>query len=213
MAEVRNIMRIDHILSTGMNAQLVTSSTFSCITKDNIDKLYDWCMQFLMPVAEKGEHVNIGSFHLDAASNCKKVAPSQRVQEIWDSLGSLGIGERDSPCNERKTLIFPKHFTFKDAALLCKQLNGNMPLPRDNEDINPLLAPINYGDENVNCPSVWLPIVEKGEGNSSAYQHFNFHQSNLKQAEKVDYLPWQFGQPNGLGWGCKNNISLRYIKR
>ena len=57
MAEVRNIMRIDHILSTGINAQLIKSATFNCITKDNLDQLYDWCMQFLMPVAEKGAHI------------------------------------------------------------------------------------------------------------------------------------------------------------
>ena len=50
LAEVKNVMRIDHLLSTGMNSQLITLVEFDVVTKQNIDKVVDWCMQFIIPV-------------------------------------------------------------------------------------------------------------------------------------------------------------------
>ena len=50
LAEVKNVMRVDHLLSTGMNSQLITLVEFDVVTKKNIDKVVDWCMQFIIPV-------------------------------------------------------------------------------------------------------------------------------------------------------------------
>ena len=50
LAEVKNVMRIDHLLSTGMNSQLITLVEFDVVSKQNIDKVVDWCMQFIIPV-------------------------------------------------------------------------------------------------------------------------------------------------------------------
>ena len=49
LAEVRNVMRINHLLSTSVNSQLITLVNFNVVTKENVEKVFDWCMQFVIP--------------------------------------------------------------------------------------------------------------------------------------------------------------------
>ena len=49
LAEVRNVMRINHLLSTGVNSQLITLVNFNVVTKENVETVFDWCMQFVIP--------------------------------------------------------------------------------------------------------------------------------------------------------------------
>ena len=49
LAEVRNVMRINHLLSTGVNSQLITLVNFNVVTRENVEQVFDWCMQFVIP--------------------------------------------------------------------------------------------------------------------------------------------------------------------
>ena len=49
MAEMQYLMRLDQILRQGINIQLVQHTTFNVVTQENMDKIYSWCMQFVVP--------------------------------------------------------------------------------------------------------------------------------------------------------------------
>ena len=81
-------------------------------------------------------------------------------------------------------------------------------LPKQVEDINRMLSMAGWNNKTSQaCPSIWLPIFDVGKGNTS-YKHFKYHkQSKVDELEIVEYLNWQFGQPNGQG----NSISFIFI--
>ena len=47
LMEVQYLMRLDHILRQGM--QMIEHVPFNVITKQNLDTIHDWCMQFVSP--------------------------------------------------------------------------------------------------------------------------------------------------------------------
>ena len=46
VTEIQYLMRLDHILRQGLNVQLIEHTTFNVVTKENMDKIYEWCMKF-----------------------------------------------------------------------------------------------------------------------------------------------------------------------
>ena len=47
LMEVQYLMRLDHILRQGM--QMIEHVPFNVVTKQNLDTIHDWCMQFVSP--------------------------------------------------------------------------------------------------------------------------------------------------------------------
>ena len=47
LMEVQYLMRLDHILRQEM--QMIEHVPFNVVTKQNLDTIHDWCMQFVSP--------------------------------------------------------------------------------------------------------------------------------------------------------------------
>ncbi len=93
---------------------------------------------------------------------------------------------------------------FAKAKNFCPKLGGIMPLPDSETNFKIIfgnnLTPI-LPEE---CGNIfWMPIV-KAKKNLTQWVDAR----NLDKQIKVKYLPWAFGQPNGLIIFFRNNFKL-----
>lgn len=143
-----------------------------------------------MKIIKKGQKVH--TFLLKNSEKCAKNIAAQDER-----------GLNDPNCNTEQdeiTLTFSQRSTFHEIALICQQLGGELFLPKGIKDIESMLSMAGWTNRtHQTCPSIWLPIFETGKVNTS-YRHFKFHkQINPNELDIVEYLNWQFGQPNGQG--------------
>ena len=89
-----------------------------------------------------------------------------------------------------KTKIFPSKTTFEIAFKMCNQLAGKMPLPRNISEINDVLKSSGKAFSDWKLLQAWMPIVRSSENTSEWI-------SPEDNPEKVTYLKWVPGQPNG----------------
>ena len=146
-----------------------------------------------MKLVKQGSMVD--TFIIKPSKNCKKDILSQ----IGERLDDSNPFKCKTDQNEM-ILTFAKRLTFHEIALTCQQLGGELFLPKQIEDIDTMLSMARWDNQTSQiCPSIWLPIFEVGKGNST-YKHFKFHkQTKVNDLELVEFLNWQFGQPNGQG--------------
>ena len=156
-----------------------------------------------MKINKKGQKVDI--HHLKQLKKCQK----NEVPQIESTLNGIN----DPTCNEDQNeliLTFAKRSTFNEMTMICQQFGGELSLPKQKEDIDTMLSSAGWSQQiGKVCPSIWLPIFEVGKGNST-YRHFKFHkQTKTNELELVEYLNWQFGQPNGQG---NDDFTIKYCK-
>ena len=110
-------------------------------------------------------------------------------------------GSTNSPCmpvSSTKTFLYPPfNYNFEHAFEICRRLGGSMPLPATVDDTKALVEIAN-NTSNTDCKYAWLPIVQSGKADKEGNYDWVHHQSGNGANEKVAYLPWGLGQPNGL---------------
>ena len=89
-----------------------------------------------------------------------------------------------------KTKIFPTKTNFKESLQMCNQLSGKMPLPRNLTEVAEVVKSSGKKFSDLKLLQAWLPIVRSSE-NSSEWV------SSDPIPEKVNFLNWASGQPNG----------------
>ena len=57
LMEIQYLMRLDTILRQGM--QMIQHVTFNVVTKENIDTIIEWCMQFVSPNNAQMPHTDV----------------------------------------------------------------------------------------------------------------------------------------------------------
>ena len=105
------------------------------------------------------------------------------------------------------TLTFPTKTTFKEAITTCGQLGGSMTLPTNMHDLLDLNNSVNQriiGSDKTECNTTWIPLYLVDGDKSSSEETLKFSlpfQKNIGAlSSKEVFLPWQIGQPNGLGY-------------
>ena len=150
-----------------------------------------------LKIADKGSFVTESSFDWQCNPKCE----GDKITAI-SSSGRVA----ENCVNDKTLLTFSSKVTFKEAVLTCAQLYGTMPFSKDNEDLHELTTLVNskiLGSSKDRCNSTWMPLYLNGNTNNSTNEGLNFelYDKVLKPLESNNlYLPWQIGQPNGLGY-------------
>ena len=137
-------------------------------------------------------------------SNCKDMSQHNSTTKItldWSTTNVSVTSENvkiftvstDELCEE-KLVGFNKLFhvptPYKEALATCKNFNGEMILPTNEIKLNSTMF-INHPLLKKYCTgSFWLPII-RSKDNFTEWENDN----NL--TERVPFIPWMYGQPNG----------------
>ena len=176
--------------------EMIEFTRFEPVDKDLILKKADIIDWRTMNITKVGEHVKEVKVSLKRRNVClREKSKTIRGNHLTNEGKNVACDE------DNKTIFnFAKKTTFNEMALMCKQLGGKMPLPKNEEDLSIMLDSANWqNNDGRMCPSIWLPISVVGKHNLT-YKHFEYHkQTKPIELTTVDFLPWTFGQPNGLG--------------
>ena len=114
----------------------------------------------------------------------------------------------DEVCRDKKeetVKIIPIKQNYSNSKQTCEQVGGSLYYVRNTDDVEKLASNLLKGNQfgaNVSgdidvCGSTfWLPIRQNGTKDTVTVEYI-WYQEVEKIVQRVDYLPWLFGQPNG----------------